>query len=124
MLEFQQKKKVRKILYSPVVLMILAIVFVILAHALWGVYQKVQISATNLEREQIEFDKLSSREKSLASSIDYLKTDQGVESEIRSKFKLVKDGEKVAVIVDDKPNIATSTATTTHSFWYKLFHWF
>jgi cell division protein FtsB len=102
----------------------LAIIFVILIRSLWDVYQKEQLSAKNLLREQIEFDKLTSREKSLVSSIDHLKTEQGVESEIRNKFRVVKEGEQVAVIVDNNASNMSSVATTTHSFWYKLFHWF
>ena len=76
MLDFQRKKRLRKILYSPIVLLLLAILFVLLLRGVWGVYGKEKLSSTNLEREQKELDKLSEREKRLTTSIDYLKTDQ------------------------------------------------
>lgn len=124
MLEFQKKKQIRKIIYSPIILLILGIILVLLVRGAWGVYKKAQISSQNLEQERNELEKLATREKNLASSIDYLKTDQGIESEIRTKFRAVKEGEKVVVIVDDQASITPRTATTTHGFWYNMFHWF
>ena len=122
MLEFQKKKQLRKILYSPIILLLLAILFVLLFRGAWGVYQKERLSAENLEKERNEFDKLVLREKNLAASLDYLKTDQGIESEIRTKFRAVKEGEQVAVIVDAQSSASSSSATTTRGFWYRLFH--
>ncbi len=123
MLEFQKKKKIRKILYSPVVLLLLAIILVLILRGFVGVYKKAKISAQSLERERIELDKLSSREKNLAASIDYLKTDQGIENEIRTKFRAVKDGEQVAVIIDNNATSVPVIATSTPSLFYRLFHW-
>ncbi len=122
MLEFQKKKQLRKILYSPIVLLLLAILFVLLFRGVWGVFQKERLSAQNLEKERNEFEKLAQREKTLAASLDYLKTDQGVENEIRTKFRVVKGEEQVAVIVDSQATGTEETATTTHGFWYRLFH--
>ncbi len=122
MQEFQQKKKLRKILYSPVTLILIAILFIFLLNSTWNVYGKDRLSRQNLEREKNELKKLILREENLASSLDYLKTDQGIENEIRSKFRVVKDDEKVAVIVDEQTPIV-STTTEKHGFWYDLFHW-
>ncbi len=124
MLEFRKKKKIQKILYSPIVLLILAIIFVILIRSLWGVYKKERLSTNNLLREQIELAKLSSREQNLASSLDDLKTELGIENEIRNKFRVVKEGEQVAVIIGDNVSSVKKVASTTHSFWYMIFHWF
>ena len=125
MREFQKKKRIKRILYSPIILLILAIVFVLLFRGLLSVYKKERLSAQNLEKDKIELQKIADRQSSLAASLDYLKTDQGVESEIRTKFRAVKEGEKVSVIVDDQNPTATTVATTTkRGFWYKIFNWF
>ncbi len=125
MLEFQKKKRIRKMLYSPIILILLGIVLFILIKGVWGVYQKNKLSAQNLEREKTELEKLNQRQKNLASSIDYLKTDQGVEDEIRTKFRAIRDGEKVVVIVDNQATVTSETSTTTpeHGLFYKVFHW-
>lgn len=125
MIEFQKKKRIRRVLYSPIVLLTLAIIFVILFRSSWGIYHKERLSSVNLEKEKIELEKLSLREKNLNSSLAYLKTEQGIENEIRSKFRVVKEGEKVAVIIDDEATtVPAQTATTTYNFWYRIFHWF
>lgn len=128
MIEFQQKKKIRKILYSPIVLIILFIILAILLRSLWGVYEKERISSENLSKEKNELEKLSIREKNLARALEYLKTDQGIENEIRSKFRVVKEGEKVAVIVgEDATNTKrqlSTVSTTTPSLWYRILNWF
>ncbi len=125
MLEFQKKKRIKKILYSPIIVLILAIIFVLLIRGAWGVYKKEKLSSQNLRQDQIELEKIIARQNGLASSLDYLKTEQGVESEIRSKFRAVKEGEKVSVIIDDSKSEATATATTTEKgFWSKMFNWF
>ncbi|MDO8430518.1 MAG: hypothetical protein Q7S72_00815 [Candidatus Taylorbacteria bacterium] len=124
MLEFQKKKKIRRILYSPIVLIILSGLLIVLVSGVWGVYKKTQLSIENLEREKMEFEKLVIREKTLASSIDYLKTEQGIENEIRTKFRAVKEGEKVVVIIDNQASVTpTGVSTSTAGFWYKVFHW-
>ncbi|MES3030808.1 MAG: hypothetical protein V4697_00125 [Patescibacteria group bacterium] len=122
MREFQKKKKIRNWIYSPLTLLVLAILFIIIAKSLFGVYQKEKISAANLERERLELSKLTSREENLASSLEYLKTDAGIESEIRGKFRAVKEGEQVAVIIDGDASSTATTSTSTRGFWYRLFH--
>jgi len=124
MLDFQKKKKIRKILYSPFVLIILFIITLLISSGVVSVYKKAKLSEENLEREKRELERLAVREKTLTSSINYLKTDQGIEDEIRTKFRAVREGEKVVVIIDNQPSTTPviNTSTTT-SFWYRLFHW-
>jgi cell division protein FtsB len=124
MLDFQRKRNLKKIMYSPVVLVIMSLLLVILISGVWGVYSKARISKANLEREKLELAKLSLRQQKLSESIDYLKTDQGVEDEIRTKFRAIKDGEKIAVIVDPIATSVPTTGSTTESLLFKVFHWF
>ena len=107
-MEFRKKKKLKKIFYSPVILVILIVVFMILLKSVFGAYQKERLSSENLDKEKIELEKLSLRQKTLADSIEFLKTDQGVENEIRSKFRAVKEGERIAVIIDDNTKSTTT----------------
>jgi hypothetical protein len=91
----------------------------------WNIHSKAILSKNNLNREQIELNKIIEREKNLESSLEYLKTDQGIENEIRSKFRAVKEGEKLAVILDDNPSTSTSTITEQNkSLWNRIISWF
>ncbi len=125
MIEFQKKKRIKRIIYSPVLLIILLILFLILIKAVLNVHNKAILSKNNLNRERIELNKIIEREKNLESSLGYLKTDQGIENEIRSKFRAVKDGEKLAVIIDDNQVATTSTITEQNdSLWNRIIKWF
>ncbi len=124
MFDFQKKKRIRKVIYSPITLIFLTIIFISLLKGVWNVQKKTELSSSNLEKEKIELQKLVTREQNLASSIDYLKTEQGIESEIRTKFRVAKDGEMVAIIIDDKIGTSSlATSTPKKSLLYRLFHW-
>lgn len=123
MFDFQQKKpSYKKFIHSPGALFVLFILTLIVLKALWGVYKKERLSAEYLAREQGEYNKMIARKNELTQSVEYLKTDRGVEAEIRSKFRVVKEGESVAVIVDnDASTSAPEVSTTTNkSGWQKF----
>jgi len=61
---------------------------------------------------------LKSREDSLNSDISKMQTKEGIEEIIRDKYQVVKKGEKMVVIVDNKDvNNTTSSQTNSHGFW-------
>ena len=101
MLEFQEKKKLRNILYSKITLVALFVVLIFIARATFNVYYKQKASEENLSKAKEEVAELKKREKMLNSEIDRLETDKGTEEEIRKKFMVGKTGEQVIIIVDD-----------------------
>ena len=123
MLDFRKKNKIKKVVYSPFFLIFLFLAFSLLAKGVWNVYVKERLSVENLQKAKTEYGKMIARKDNLISSIEYLNTEDGVESEIRSKFRAIKDGEKVMVIIDNfLPSISPATTTTKGGFWYNLFH--
>jgi len=124
MLEFRKKKVLRKVMYSPWTLTLLAFFVVFVTHAAWNVHKKERVSAEALDRTQREYEKLAAREATLANSVKYLATPQGIETEIRQKFRVAKEGESVAVILNDKATTSTTTPESEHDFWYRLKHLF
>ena len=124
MLEFQEKIKLKKLLYSKITLFILIIVTIFLLNAVWDVYKKQGITKANLVKTATSLGALQVREKTLSSEIQRLNTESGKEEEVRDKYGLVRPGEEVIVIVDksnDKDAVATSTS---ESFWGKIGNWF
>lgn len=101
MREFEQKKIRRKILYSPITLILLFLAIVLLFNSVYKVYKKEVLSRENLQKTEIESRELQDKINRLQASVNFLQTDEGVEAELRSKFRAVKDGESVTVIVDD-----------------------
>lgn len=119
-------RSVKKWLFSPMFLLLLFIVVLFSLRGVYKVYQKETMSREYLERAQNELKKVHDREESLANSVQYLKTSQGIDAELRTKFRVVKEGEEVAVIVG-APTEATTTSTQVAApvgIWQKIKNWF
>ena len=119
MLDFQQKRKLRSVAYNRITLVLLALLVLFAVRSVWGVYQKQRESMALRTQAQLYVNELSAREAELHTQIDQLATTEGVESEIRSKFSVAKEGENMAIVVDDEGS-ATSTHATSSSWWQKF----
>lgn len=104
---------------SPLALIAVFIVFAVIAKATWSIHQKAVISEAKLSEAQGELTKLQVRQSDLQSEVSSLSTEQGLEAELRTKYRAVKDGESVAVIVDSDQTAAASDASSTppHDSW-------
>ncbi len=106
---------------SPITLLLLLILFIVLARSAWKVHQKAELSVARLSQAQIELNRLTEREKELSSKVNYLSTADGLEAEIRTKYHAVKQGESVAVIIEDNKAAAVdSTQSNGKSFFNKI----
>lgn len=97
-----QKRVWRNIMQSTPVLIFLGFLVLIFAWSVLGFWNKMQ---DNNKSKQIAEDKLTSlmeQKEKLTSDINSLQTDQGKERVFRENFGLVKEGEDVIVIVEDK----------------------
>ena len=104
MSRLKNKNKFKKIFYSwPVFVLLLAIVLLV-ASGVWGVSKSERTSCGKRDSSEERYDKLEDKSDNLLSEIESLKTEKGRESEIRDKFRVVKEGEQLAIIlksVDD-----------------------
>lgn len=125
MLEFQEKRKIRTFAYSKVVVFILLIIIIYLFNAVWNVYCKQDLAKENLAKTEATFKELKEREEMLTERIASLRTDIGVEEEIRDKYGLVKPGEEVIIVVDNSTSSdITSEEDDRPGFWQKILNWF
>ncbi|TSC56608.1 MAG: hypothetical protein Greene041679_508 [Parcubacteria group bacterium Greene0416_79] len=102
MREFQQKRKMRRALYSRVTLLVLLALLVVVARGALNVYKKERESRKQLDRVDAELSVLETRRAALAEQIERLKTPAGIEAEIREQFQVAKPGERMVVIVEEK----------------------
>ncbi len=124
MLDFQQKRKVRKMLYSKTALVILLVLIFILAKATYEIYQKEKISTEGFDEVKNQYDSLKSREDMLGTAITKLNTDTGVDEEIRSKFDVAKPGETVVVVVGQNDASSSGNSSQNVGFWQSILNWF
>ena len=105
MKDFQRKRKIRKALYSPGVLLVVFVLFLLVGKATFSLYAKEQESRKNLDKAEADLLALTLREERLQNDITRLKTSGGIESEIREQFQVAKPGEKMVVLVEDGKNV-------------------
>jgi cell division protein FtsB len=112
----------KRTISSPFTLLGVLILFVILVKATWNVHQKALTSSNRLNETQAELSRLQAHQKDIATHISYLSTDQGIEAELRTKYRAVKPGESVAVIVD-KDQVASVQSTNASAVSEKVSWW-
>jgi hypothetical protein len=121
MAEFEERKKFWRIFYSPLAFIILLIVLLFAARAMWRVYGHERTSAQDRERIEKELAAVSQRVTALKDQVEALDTAKGMEDEIRTKFNVTKAGEKVAVIVDGTGTVSTTTTPVAEESWWRKF---
>ncbi|MBU6370583.1 hypothetical protein KGQ74_00690 [Patescibacteria group bacterium] len=122
-LDFQEKRKVRKVIYSRLTLFVLLVAVILLARATYRIYATEEVSATDYASVLAEYDGLKQRQAVLGSEVSRLGTPVGQDEEIRDKFSVAKPGEAVVVVVGATAS-AASLAPTSTSLWQKFLHLF
>ena len=100
MFDFHEKRKIRNIVYSKPILGLLIVVSVLLVYSVWGSYQKESETREKWKGRSAVLSELELRETELSTETERLKTERGIEAEIRSKFEVALEGEKVIIIVE------------------------
>lgn len=118
MREYQQKKRFKRRIFSKISIVLLAVILFFLARATYNVYKKDNESSANLARANASLSDTEARYAALTKEDARLKTEEGIEEEIRHKFQVSKEGEKVIVVVDDQGNATTTSGS--QSFFDKI----
>ncbi|HEY9480696.1 MAG TPA: hypothetical protein VIR98_00490 [Candidatus Paceibacterota bacterium] len=124
MKEFHDRRRARKLLHSRYAIFILALMVALLARGAWGVYGKYRKSEELLAASQASLASLEVREKSLDRAIMSLSTDEGKERELRDRFAVVREGERLVVLVDKEEERPAPKAPAQEGFWHHLLGWF
>lgn len=127
MLDFKEKRIIKRLLYSRLTIVVLSILLIFIINGVWGVYKKASVAHSNKSRAVKDLEELKKRQNSLIASIENLKTSNGVESEIRNKFGVVKKGEEVVVVVDGNTEKSVDNSKSTISpsgLWRKFLSFF
>ncbi|MES2215848.1 MAG: septum formation initiator family protein [Patescibacteria group bacterium] len=111
----------KKYVTSPITLALLIIILVVLVRATSNISHKAELGAAKLAQAQAEYQKLEDRQADLSTKVTHLSSEDGLESEIRAKFRAVKEGESVAVIVDDQQAAVVEATSTVKVGWWKKF---
>ena len=108
MLEFHERRRLKQFLYSKGMLAALAVAVVLLGNASFNIYQKEREAVARRAEREVELADLNARSAVLAEEIERLSTARGVEEEVRRKFEVAGEGERLIILVEP-PKEATAT---------------
>lgn len=100
-----------KFITSPIALFGLVIVMAILAKASYNIYSKQSVSEERLAQATEELSRLEDRRVLLENNLGLLSSAEGIEAELRTKYRAVKPGESVAVIVSSTDPVKVTAAS-------------
>lgn len=116
----KKRKTIERFLYSKITLSLLLFAAAFLAVSVWGVYEKERGTAEVRKKRAEELSNLRAREAELSSEIERLSTPEGIEMEIREKYELGKEGERVVVVIDPAGEDA-NVAGAEERGWFRAF---
>lgn len=120
MKSFQAKKGFRRVMESKPALILLGMVVIIFTWNVLGFIGKMQETVKNRKMAEEKIVELQKVKTQLSSDIGKLKTEEGIEEDIREKFGLAKEGEGMILIVDDK-NTPSSTKDKVSNGFFSFF---
>lgn len=100
MKEYQEKQKIRKIIYSNWSFAALFVILTALAFSTGKVYIKSRNAVLKNKEIRENLAALEGKQFELGSEIKQLQSESGAEKEIRKKFNMSKPGEKILMIID------------------------
>lgn len=101
-LDFRERFRLRKILYAKPTIIIMAIFAVLIFHSAWRMHEKSLDAISKRDKALDELHALETRKAELESDVARLSSDRGIEEEIRDRFMVAKEGEKVMIVVAPK----------------------
>lgn len=122
MYRFEQRRDPTRLMWRRLLAAGLLILLAIGVRGVWGVYHKAQESRELRIEAEATLHDLQAREAELRSDISMLRTERGVEEELRERYDLAKDNEGVVVIVEP-PAPPSELAPTTLQRFRGWFSW-
>lgn len=101
-LDFRERFRLRKIIYAKPTIIIMAIFAVLIFHSAWRMHEKSLDAISKRDKALEELHALETRKAELESDVARLSSDRGIEEEIRDRFMVAKEGEKVMIVVAPK----------------------
>lgn len=125
MIPFQDRKRIRKILYSKSALLVLTFLLLIAGNGVWNIYQKYKTATIERDIAHRALTDIETRTELLKASLAHLGTERGIEDEVRQKYTVAKKGEEVVVVVDDSAKKSeNSDAMDDSDLWQKIVSFF
>jgi len=67
-------------------------------------YKKNKSSRETRQQYEEQYDELQAKKDTLESKLEAVQSDRGIEAELRSRYDVVKEGEQMIKVIDEKRN--------------------
>jgi len=81
-------------------MVVLLAILAVMGSGLWEIYQKEREARALRDEARVQLADLEERENELRADIASLRTERGMEAELRRQFGLAAEGEELIVIVE------------------------
>lgn len=119
----KRKNKISKIYSLPVLIFGILIVG-LLIKANVEIYSKVAQSRERKELNEFEFNELSKRKEELQAQVNRIDSRIGIEEELRKRFGVAKEDEKLVILYDEEKPIPEKLPQEKKTFFQKIKSWF
>lgn len=124
MKNFKEKKGFKYIMQSWPVLVFLLLILMFFAFGVFRFMIKMVETSRQRGLTETKHRELEQNKEKLLYNIENLKTDKGIEENIREKFGLVKDGEGLIIVVDSKESSDLNSENKPNWFLSLFKRWF
>lgn len=87
--------------HSPLLAVFLVVVLCWGLFVVYRMYVKNRESVALRNQFQNELDALNQKQNELSGKIENLSTDRGLEAEVRNRYRVIRPGEQLVIVVDD-----------------------
>ena len=109
-MNYRKKQKLSKVIYSRPFLLVFLLITIFFVYNLFTIAPKVAETSNNKNLVKAQLADLLNQQETLKVDTDRMKSDAGIEANLREKFRVAKEGEGLIVIVDKKDSDADKEA--------------
>jgi cell division protein FtsB len=126
MARFEKERTIQSLLYSRIAIVVLLVVAVLLMLSVISVFGKRREAEREAKAAETRLHDLTVRKEEIAGDIERLSTETGKEEALRERYRGVKPGEELIVIVDENQESAEGQVSVTKSqtFFQKISQFF
>jgi len=110
MFDFHEKRKLKSYLYSKPTIIALFVVAGFISLSVYTRFGVEREMAGKREAVAQEFETLQAQANALESQVERLKSERGIEEEIRNRYQVSKKGEQVVVVLDGADKSSSTEA--------------
>ncbi|MFA4975076.1 MAG: septum formation initiator family protein [Candidatus Paceibacterota bacterium] len=123
MRNFQKNGEKKHFMQSKIFLIFLCIVILVFFFSMFSFVDKMRDTQKNKDIIKDKIAELEKSKQTFNSEITKLKTEEGIEENIREKFGVVKEGENLMMVVDDKNPLVEEKEENNKDFWSIIKSW-